>query len=212
MNPDTKTVLTPSTIGHSSQSAVIPPRTSGPIPQTVVVPGTGSGATPRFGTDSMPEIPTPKLKSTGEIQKSGSGKKGCFVVTLLLVLLSADGIWLTLGYTAGPALAAKHNQPVLLDSWLWLPGININRTDSDGTPPCTLPPHTTMCSSLSVCSHTEPIPTSPTTVDSLPTWLQRGHPGTYCPPSIKQKPPNQPRPSPYRGMQKPCTKRHAPRK
>ena len=68
-------------------------------------------------------------KHNSSIISSGVFKFAAYVVGILLA------VWLTLGYTKGPEWAVQKNYPTLLRSFFYLPGVDVNKADKDGSTP-----------------------------------------------------------------------------
>ena len=62
-------------------------------------------------------------------EKSGVFKFAAYVVGILLA------VWLLMGYTDGPIFAIKKDYPTLLRSFLYLPGVDLNKADKYGYTP-----------------------------------------------------------------------------
>ncbi len=79
----------------------------------------------------------PREKQTDKSQHAGKRSSGFRKVCkiLLAVILSLLTItWLVAGYTIGPVAAASNGAATLLQSWLILPGIDVNKTVDGQTP------------------------------------------------------------------------------
>ena len=68
-------------------------------------------------------------KHNSSIISSGVFKFAAYVVGILLA------VWLTFGYIGGPKWAVQKNYPTLLRSFLYLPGVDVNKANKYGDTP-----------------------------------------------------------------------------